>query len=197
MRDRTKFWTAQDLNGIQLIRAAFTNHTFPRHSHDTFVIGVHEIGTEVFDCRGASHFSPTGSIITINPGEVHNGHSLNKGRWVYRGMYPNPTLLRDVATEFSGRTQGLPSFTSSVVYDERLAKTILDLHRVLETTQDTLERHTKLLITFAYLIEQHTDSSCSPKPVGSERPAVKRAREYIEAFYCKNITLQELARWQS
>jgi AraC-like DNA-binding protein len=158
------------------------------------VIGVHEIGVEEFYCRGASHLSPTGSIVTINPHEVHTGHSTNRDKWVYRGMYPDAVLLREIATQLGGRKGGVPFFRSPVVHNERLAGVILDLHRTLETSQETLERHTKFLLTFAHLIAQHADGDFTPKPVGSERQSVKRTREYTEAFYFENITLEELAR---
>src|SRR3970040_813468 len=95
-RERTKFWTAADLQGLQLLSATFVPHSFPRHFHDTYVLAVQERGAEKFDCRGASWVSPVGSLVTINPGEVHNGHAANEELWVYRGISPDSSLLQGV-----------------------------------------------------------------------------------------------------
>jgi hypothetical protein len=37
-QESSTFWTAPDLQGLQLLSATFVTHSFPRHLHDTYVL---------------------------------------------------------------------------------------------------------------------------------------------------------------
>ena len=187
------FWTVPDLDGLQLIHSDFTDHVFPRHYHDTYVIGFHDVGGEEFRCRGVSHVSLAGSVILINPGEAHAGHSADGGTWIYRGLYPSENLLRGLAGQLAGRGQNAPFFPATVVYDPRLAGSLLEAHRALETERCSLEGHTRLLLTLARLITRYADAGYTPKPAGRETRAVRAARDYIEAHYAENPSLGDLS----
>jgi AraC-like DNA-binding protein len=191
-RERAKFWTAPDLQGLQLLSATFVTHSFPRHLHDTYVLAVPERGAEKFDCRGASWVSPAGSIVTINPGEVHNGHAANEEPWVYRGIYPESSLLQEVA-QCCGRAQALPYFPSPIVFDDDLAQAFSRLHRTLETSHETLERQTAFTMALCQLITRHAANSSPIRSVGAETRFVKIVRDYITSHYKNNISLKELA----
>jgi AraC-like DNA-binding protein len=192
-RERTKFWTAPDLQGLQLLSATFVTHSFPRHLHDTYVLGVHEGGAEKFNCRGASWVSPAGSIVTINPGEAHNGHAANEEPWVYRVIYPDSSLLQEIASQCGGRTRASPYFPSLIVFDHDLAQAFSRLHRILETSHDTLERQTAFAITLCQLITRHAANSSPLRSVGAERRSIKVVRDYITSHYNENLSLKELA----
>ncbi len=192
-RDRTKFWTAPDLQGLQLLSATFVTHSFPRHLHDTYVLAVQERGAEKFDCRGASWVAPAGSLVTINPGEVHNGHAADRELWAYRGIYPDPSLLKEVADQCGGRTPALPYFPSLVVFDRDLAQAFSRLHRILETSRETLERQTAFAITLSQLITRHAANRSPIRPVGAERRSIKIVGDYITSHHNQNLSLKELA----
>ena len=70
-QEQVKFWLAQDLNNLELLRANYISHTFSRHTHDGYAIGVIERGAETFYYRGKTHTAPAGSLVVINPGEIH------------------------------------------------------------------------------------------------------------------------------
>lgn len=190
---KKSFWTVRELDGLQLIHSDFTEHVFPRHYHDTYVVGFHDVGGEEFLCRGASHVSLTGSVILINPGETHTGHSADRGVWIYRALYPSEKLLRDLAKQITGREQSAPFFPNPVAYNPRLARKLLDAHRASETSRCSLEGQTKLLLALAHLITRFADSKHAPRPAGKETRAVRAAREYIEARYAEHPTLQDLS----
>lgn len=190
---KKSFWTVRGLDGLQLIHSDFTEHVFPRHYHDTYVVGFHDVGGEEFLCRGASHVSPKGSVIVINPGETHTGRSADRGVWIYRGMYPSEKLLRDIARQITGREQSAPFFPDPVAYDPRLARRLLEAHRASETARCTLESQTKLLLALADLITRFADARHAPRPEGNETRAVRAARDYIEAHYAEHPTLNDLS----
>ena len=40
--EQAQFWQVQSLKNLEFMRATYINHTFPRHSHETFGIGIVE-----------------------------------------------------------------------------------------------------------------------------------------------------------
>jgi|SRR5436853_4273359 AraC-like DNA-binding protein len=191
-QDRAKYWIDPELQGLQLLSATFVTYAFPRHLHDTYVIGVQERGAEKFDCRGASRVSPVGSIALINPGEVHNGQAANKETWVYRAIYPDPSLLQEVASQCKGRARACPHFPLPVVFDRSLAQSLSRLHRILEVSPEALQRQTFFTVTMSRLITRHSDGVVI-KPIGAESRTIKIARDYIADHYKNNISLKQLS----
>lgn len=63
--------------GVDLMRARFRRHEFRRHSHETFAIGVTEVGAE--DLGFGADVVVPGGLILINPGEVHTGRAAADG----------------------------------------------------------------------------------------------------------------------
>src|ERR1044072_8759775 len=192
-QDRAKFWIAQDLGGVELLSATYIKHIFPRHFHSTYVINVQERGVEEFYCRGASRLSPTGSIVLINPQEVHTGRAATREPWVYRAIYPHPVLLQEIASQCGALAPSSPYFPSPVVFDRQLALSLSRLHRILETSHESLERQTAFVMTMAQLIIRPAETGLSVRPAGAESFAIRTAREYIDAHYTGNPSLKELA----
>lgn len=101
-QEHVKFWQAPDLGKLDLLRATYFTHTFSRHSHNGYALGIIEHGAETFYYRGATHTAPAGSIVIINPGEVHTGQATNGTTgWKYRMLYPETALLQRAAQEVS------------------------------------------------------------------------------------------------
>lgn len=48
-REQTKFWRAPQLGDLELLRASYRTHSFARHTHDGFALGVIERGAETFE----------------------------------------------------------------------------------------------------------------------------------------------------
>ena len=76
-QETVKFWQVPEADDLELLRATYIRHSFARHTHDTFAVGVIQQGTEVFAYRGATHGAPKGSVVLINPGEPHTGHAAD------------------------------------------------------------------------------------------------------------------------
>jgi hypothetical protein len=82
-REQVKFWRWRSSSNdelphghdVELLRARYITHSFGRHTHDTYAIGVILQGAEEFDCRGETFVAIAGTIAMINPGEVHTGHA--------------------------------------------------------------------------------------------------------------------------
>ncbi len=192
-KDKSEFWEAPDLCGLQLLSATFIKHSFPRHFHDTYVICVHERGAEEFYCQGATRVSPVGSLVTLDPGDVHTGHPHDHQPWTYRCFYPSTALMQDIASQLSGTFQSPPHFSEPVVFDSTLSSALWRLHKILETSSEKLFRQTAVTVTLGELITRHASGSRSVRPVGAEPRAIRIVRQYIEANYVNSPSLKELA----
>lgn len=190
--EQTKFWLARDIGQVELLRARYITHSFSRHTHEGFAIGIIEQGAEQFYYRGATHVAPAGSIVLINPGEVHTGHAADDDGWVYRMLYPEATLLQQAASEAAGRERGIPYFPQPVIRDAHLTRLIRQLHRTLEQSDSHLARQAQFLETLVQLVLRHADDRPGlSRPSGPHR-AVQQTRAYLEAHFTENVSLAEL-----
>lgn len=176
-----------------MLRATYVTHTFSRHTHDGYAIGVIEAGVEEFTYRGAVHQAPAGSMVVIHPGEVHTGHAGTPSGWTYRMLYPDVSLVQKAATELVRRSPSLPFFPNPVIHDPQLAAQLCQLHITLENSTSQLERESRFLWTLAQFITRHADRCSQQTPLGKEHQIVQRVQEYLRANYMHSISLQQLA----
>ncbi|MBD2090095.1 AraC family transcriptional regulator [Microcoleus sp. FACHB-1515] len=197
VQEQVKFWRFayreidRSPSNIDLLHAHFITHSFDRHIHDTYAIGVIQSGAEAFTYRGEYHVAPAGSIAVINPGEVHTGHAVDGSGWTYRMLYPDVSLLEQTAIELGKRN--LPYFPVAVLEDRLLAEQILKLHRSLEG-ENQLEQDSRLLWTMAQLITRYAGDRPAVPGVRSAGRSIQLVRDYLDAHYAESISLEQLSR---
>ncbi len=192
-REHIKFWHDDTLSHLELLHATYVTHTFAPHTHDGYVIGVIEQGAEQFAYRRRQHVAPAGSIVFINPGEMHTGSSAAEHGWTYRTLYPSIELLQRAVSDLTGRTRDIPFFAEAVVYDPEMMTEISLTHRALEEQASALERESRLLWTLSRLILRYADDHPRPRPFSKEHMGTQRVRSYLEENYAENISLAQLA----
>lgn len=192
--EQAVYWHNSDVGELDLLRATYVTHTFAPHSHEGYAIGVIMEGAEQFRYRRSTHVAPMGSMVLINPGEIHTGGAAEPAGWVYRMLYPTAELLQDVATSLVGRPQRVPLFHDPVVYDPALAQTLGRLHATLESEPDVLTRSTQLVLALASLVERHADSPhVSPNVARAANSAVRQLEDYLHAHLTEPVPLTKLA----
>ncbi len=152
-------WTRVDAGHdtpLDLLRARFVRHRFAPHAHEEFAIGVCTDGVEVIEMRGKAHYSGPGSVVVIEPGEVHTGAAAVADGFAYRVMYPQWNL---VAAHFP-----LP-----VIEDPELAGEIRRLHADLSHSVDPLAAESKLSWVLAKLVARHSVAGLPRKPLPNDR----------------------------
>ncbi|MGE8634065.1 MAG: AraC family ligand binding domain-containing protein, partial [Achromobacter piechaudii] len=85
--DRAQFRRAAHQPGVELYRAHIVRHAFEPHTHEAYGLGAIESGVERFRYRGADHLAPSGSVVLMNPDELHTGRAETEGGWRYRMVY--------------------------------------------------------------------------------------------------------------
>lgn len=170
--------------GVEVV-AADSAHAFGRHTHDEFGIGLIERGAQKSASGRGLVEAGAGDLITVNPGEVHDGKPFDASGRRWRMLYVAPARLLDAASDIApGRAF---EFTAPVIRDRQLASRLQALFGAATTEGDTLQAESALLTLIAGLVQ----------PVLRERLAlsagVAAARERIDDDPSAAPTLAALA----
>jgi AraC-like DNA-binding protein len=80
------------VEGLQAVSGR-SAHSFPRHTHDNFGIGLVVSGGQISASgRGQVEAGP-GNVITVNPGEVHDGTPVRGEPRQWHMFYLSPALI--------------------------------------------------------------------------------------------------------
>ena len=181
------------LNGLEVMSARWVKHSFRPHAHDFYTVSLNYGGGGAFDCRGQSREAKPGTCNLMAPGELHTGHATCEVGWIYRNLYIEPTLMKTMlqGLDYAGPTHF--SFRAPVTQDKVLAERLAHAFSSLEASSSLLENESSLLAVVARLIMDHVAPSHTLRHPGWEHPAVRRAQEWLDAHFEKNVSLSTLA----
>ena len=192
--ENVKFWRDLQLDNLELLRATYVTHTFSPHVHEGFAIGVVQRGATATNYRHAHYDIPAGTIVVINPGELHTGKAASEYGWAYRMFYPKANQLKQIASELTGCPHDVPFFSSPVIANDELAHSLLELHMTLEDESSSrIERDSMFHWTMAQLILHHADDAPVVEEVSADPVYVNKIQNYIKDHYADPISLDDLA----
>jgi len=175
-----RYWQHAAVRGVDLLRARFITHRYGRHAHETYTFGLIEAGVEEFEYDGTLLRAGPGDIALLNPDVVHTGHAATPVGWTYRVLYPQVSVVTDIAAEL-GWTRGTPRFPQTVRHDPTRAALLRRAHQAAEHG-DQLESSTLLSAALARLLRAHaTVGPAGPLARGPDSPAVSRAPATVQA----------------
>jgi len=192
-KERAFLWRDDDLEGLDILHASYVTHTFARHAHETFAIGLIEAGAGAFASRGTTHIAHASNIFIIHPDEVHDGYTADQNGCTYRMLYPDPALFQRFGPEARRSSHALPFFPQTIIEDEDLRSLLLALHILLEQPSDRLARETALSLALNYLITTHAASPPSLPNVNREQRAIAQVKDYLHTYYAQPVSLDQLA----
>ena len=188
-----RFWHAGDLGDVDLLYAEASHHSYARHAHEGYALGVVEAGAHSFAARGAVWTAAPGDIVMVNPEDPHDGGPFGETGYTYRMLYVEPALVARVMAELTGSSPRVPWFRRPVIHDPEMARQISSLHRALEVAPERLERESRFLDTLAGLAMRHTGERPQPRGYTTHQRIVSRARDYLEADVATDVSLTDLA----
>ncbi len=176
------------VEGVEAIEAD-SAHSFGRHTHDQFGIGVITRGAQKSASgRGPVEAGP-GDVITVNPGEVHDGTPITETGRAWRMLYLDPRLVEQAGLDITEGRSADCVFSHPVMTDRSPARNFLSLYQEM-TTLDPVDRLPSqtglLLLAAAHLIEK-------PHRIAGA-PPIDRARSLIDDDPTAAVTLDDLAR---
>jgi len=164
-----------------------SRHTFARHTHEHFGIGVLLQGAQKSLSGRGMVEAAQGDVITFNPGEVHDGASIGDDGRSWRMLYFAPDRITDALSDMTGGRQRLGEFERPVIQDSALARRFLDLFRTLTEASTDLQREELLLMVQAAVLNRWTEVRPAMIPT-----AIARAKSLIDDDPLTPYTLDDL-----
>jgi AraC-like DNA-binding protein len=188
-RKHVASWNVRDIKGLECFRAYKMIHHFRRHSHEGYTIGVIEDGFGDNNYRGSVFHLGPGKIVVMNPDEVHTGYVVSEHPWSYRMFYINQETFKHMLPEKSF----LPFFHGLCFEDKYWFEKLRTLHCLLEAKVDILEQQTQFIEILSAFTQAHGKVS-SPVASGNEPKAVSRIKDFINAHFHQNVSIDDLVR---
>ncbi|HUA41493.1 MAG TPA: AraC family transcriptional regulator [Streptosporangiaceae bacterium] len=188
-----RYWQHAAVEGVDLLRARYVTHRYGRHSHETYTFGLIEAGVEEFEYGSSMQRAGPGAVALLDPDVVHTGQAATDWGWAYRVLYPQVSVVTEVAAEL-GWPAGTPSFPQTVLYDPATAALLRSAHRAAEWG-DQLASSTLLTTALAQLLSAHAAAgpASGPGPVKKAPDAVGAVRDLLADRLVDPPTLAELA----
>ncbi|WP_395830420.1 AraC family transcriptional regulator [Elstera sp.] len=171
------------LPGVRGVRAD-TRHQFPKHFHESFGIGlIHRGGHKSLSGRGMVEAGP-GQVITVNPGEVHDGRPIGEAGRFWSMLYLTPAAMAEAARGIDPGRSGDIEFTQPVLSHGSVAT---GLARVFGATGDAFAQDERLILLFASLLGRKSET------MGALPPGLRHAQALIDADPGAPLQLSDLA----
>lgn len=168
---------------------ASSRRRFARHMHEHFGIGLIEAGGQLSHSgRGQVEAGP-GDVITVNPGEVHDGSPVGDVGRSWRIIYLEPQVVGDAALDVLGVEAGRFELTRPVLSDSRVGDSVRRLLSTAWVFDDPLTIEQSLLSAIAAVGLDRSNPSRTK--LGAEVAAV---RTMIDDDPAAEITLTMLAQ---
>ncbi|MFI2190808.1 AraC family transcriptional regulator [Streptomyces sioyaensis] len=186
-----RHWRYAGLPGLDLLRARYVRHSFPRHAHDGYVVCVVTSGIEEVGFQHGTVRAGHGGIMMINPEVAHTARAGAPEGWTYATLYPSSDVVAEIAAETTG-LRGTAGFDETVAEDPHLGHMITEIHRAAEAG-NALAADSLLRILVARLLRRYG----GPLPVRTPRSAgartAARARTVLEERMADPPSLERLA----
>ncbi len=182
--------------GTEAVAACSTHH-FARHSHDVYGIGIiDQGGQKSASGRGMVEAGP-GTVITVNPGEIHDGLPIAGEPRQWRMLYFHPHIIKDAINSlFDGATPE-HEFTSPVFhrihltrYFNQIFQHLTNAHTGYDANKSRIEYDELLIMLARASLEQTQQPAESPLIA----PGVFRAKQLMDDAPGETLQLDELAK---
>ncbi|MFM9371840.1 AraC family ligand binding domain-containing protein [Streptomyces sp. Da 82-17] len=186
-----RYWQHEQLPGIDLLRARYVRHSFPRHSHEGYVFGAVSGGVEDVVLPDRTVHAAPGSVVMLNPEVPHSARAGVPEGWAYSTLYPSADVVAEIAAETTA-LRGTVGFAEVEVADPQGARMIREVHRAAEEG-NALAADSVLRILVARLLRRYGSSLPARPPRSAGFRNAARARDVLESRMAEPPSLDELA----
>jgi AraC-like DNA-binding protein len=167
------------IGGIELLQARFGGRGFAPHRHDTYGIGVTDLGVQTFDYRGATERSLPGQVTILHPDERHDGRAGTPSGFGYHIVYVEPARIGEAVRAIVGRPTPLPFARQPVADRPLLARFVSDAFG--STLAEPLARDALIVRLAEALLAADPSLSQPGRPRRLDVAALARARAFLDS----------------
>lgn len=190
-REQARHWEHPALPGVDLLRARYIRHTFPRHAHDGYVIATVTGGVQGIGLPDGAERAGAGGVVLINPETPHSAYAGTEEGWAYSVLYPARQIVAAVAADL-GVPRGTPAFDATVLHDPVTARMIADVHAAAES-DNALAADTCLRLLLARLLARHGAGRVTARGRSGGQAVAARVRDLLTARLADPPGLEALA----
>ncbi|MBY5818019.1 AraC family transcriptional regulator [Rhizobium leguminosarum] len=177
------------LSGVEAVEAE-THHSFARHTHEQFGIGLMSAGAQSSLSGRGMVEAEAGDIITVNPNEVHDGAPIGEGR-SWRILYFDPTIVTGLSREISESGAARSEIPHPVIRNAAIATRFETLFGAVTGARAAeLLREELLLQLVADVMRERCDTEERPLVPAS----IRAARDLIDDDPLAAVSLADLSR---
>jgi AraC-like DNA-binding protein len=161
---------------------------FPRHSHDQFGIGVIDSGGHRSWSGLGWVEAICGDIIMVNPGEMHDGHSLDGKPRSWTMLFFEPRIACHILAD--GQSNSIPTLRPTVRDRGQAIRFRRLFNAVTDPQPDALRMDQEFVTTLAHAFRHHA----SHRPLRSlGQPSIHRIVKIIDREPERPLSLQAMA----
>lgn len=173
--------------GIHLVSAR-SAHTFAKHSHDDFGIGVITFGAQRWQSGRTQVEAGSGCAIAVNAGEVHDGSAIGDNGRAWHMLYISPAVLQAAASDVLDDSAAQFEFVAPAIDDLRVAHLVRRLLAVESDVATGAMRSEELLLALAARAGVWEPADHRPLPA-----SVAAAKQRIDDDPATTLSLGALA----
>ncbi|MGH8808518.1 MAG: AraC family ligand binding domain-containing protein [Noviherbaspirillum sp.] len=184
------FKASPHLPGVELYSARLVDHAFAPHVHDGYSLGAIEAGVERFRYQGEEHLAPAGTLVLLNPDELHTGQAEIEAGWTYQMLYIEPDTLRAM-------TGSEAFFPDATVHDPLLAAAYRQAFRRMWSAPDDAAFVSDFTQLIEALVSRYGKNAQALHPVSPQEirrmASLRRVLDCIEAHLDETLSIETLA----
>jgi len=185
-----RFWRDDDLPFIEARAIADGREVcYARHSHAHFSIGAITAGRSTYVHEQAQYEVAAGTVVLMNPGDVHACNPIDDQPWSYVMLYVETPWLTDLQHQ-SGFAAELEfrRFSDTHLADAELFGKLLGLYEVL--VDDQLEALAKQSAAVEFFSDLQLRLNPADQPIREPNFKLERAADFIREHCTEVLSLE-------
>ncbi|MBK7870045.1 MAG: AraC family transcriptional regulator [Saprospiraceae bacterium] len=188
-----KQWIHEQINDLSVCKTQYSNFEFPRHFHDYYTIMIVEEGiNQGFTDRHTYKIGP-GTILIINPGEVHAGKSLAQNFLKFSSFIVKETFLKKILRDNGFEVNYDIIFYNKPINDSVLSNKFKALLAVMLAKSPTIMDKAIVLDFFFEIFNKYNVNRALLQKDYLDIIYLKKAKNFIRENYYENLTLEDIA----
>ncbi|ABE60066.1 AraC family transcriptional regulator [Chromohalobacter israelensis] len=191
---RFRFMKSRHVARMTALHATMNDFQYDRHAHEEYALGVTLAGRQDFFSNGEFHRSPPGSVITLHPDEVHDGHAGGGDALDYVMLYIHPDELDPLIANAMG-VQGLQAarLAPTLTKDVPLRDEIIALSRMIEEQETSQIEQEYALYRIAARLAERAGNFAPNERARRPDSLLERAKDFIHENARYDISLDDIS----
>jgi hypothetical protein len=177
---------------LTILNATVNTFKYKKHAHEDFAIGITTNGFQCFHCNNEFIRSPKGSVIQINPNELHDGFAEDEKGYSYYMVYIPKLLFLDVVETYTSYSSKYFKFDKTIIKDDLTAARLLQfINEIKEAKAEKLVIEELFLQVIEATVQ--TNSNIIKDRKGNKKDSIViKAMEYMHDNLNNKLNLDEI-----